>query len=99
MHRHVENAARVRKKRNDVEDRDAHGPEAMRQKREARRRCRPEQVYRQMAGIERCKLRRDERMKQRVGADHRQRDRGHHPFGTATAPGGITGSNQQESEK
>ena len=98
MHGHVENAARVRKQRNHVEDGDAHGPEAMRKKREACRGRRPEQVYRQMARVERCKRRRDERMKQLVGDVHSQRDRRHRAFGTAPATSGITGSKQQEGE-
>lgn len=95
----VEHAARVGKQRDQVQNGDAHGPEAMRKERERDGSPCSKQVDGEMTGVERREIRRHEQVEQLVRADHRHRDRRHHPFGTSAPPGGIADSYQQEGEK
>lgn len=99
MDRDVEDPARVGKQRQDMENRGAHGPEAMRIEREHDRGRRAEEVDREMAGVERREPDRYENVKQRIAPHHRQRYRGHRAFGPTSTPSGIAKRNQQKSQK
>lgn len=99
MEAHVDHPAGVRQQRGDVQDGDAHGPEAMRKKREDGGRRRAEQVDRKMAAVDRQEIRRDEGVEQLVQPHHRRRDPRHHAFRAASAPGGIAYGNRQKSKE
>src|SRR3546814_16154897 len=98
MYLHIEEPARVREEREYMEHRDAHGPEAMRKKREQGGCGRTKQVDREMPRVQRCEFDRYESVEHLVRSHHGQRDRGHRAFGSAPAPGRIAKSNQHESE-
>lgn len=99
MKAHVDHAAGVRQQRGDVQDGDAHGPEAMRKEREDGGRRRTEQVDRKMAAVQRQEIRWDEGVEHLVRSYHRRRDRRHHAFRAATPPGGIANGNRQKSKE
>src|SRR3546814_14185790 len=80
MYLHIEEPARVREEREYMEHRDAHGPEAMRKKREQGGCGRTKQVDREMPRVQRCEFDRYESVEHLVRSQHGQRDRGHTAF-------------------
>lgn len=95
----VDYPACVRQQWGNVQSSDAHGPEAMRKKREDDRRRRSEQVDREVTAVERQEIRRDEGMEQLIEPHHRCRDHCHHAFRAATPPSGIAYGNRQKSKE
>lgn len=82
-----------------MKDGDAHGPEAMRKHRERDGGPGAKKVDREMTGVDSGEVHRHEDMKDLVRTHHRNRDRRHHPFGSAALPRGIADGNGQQSEK
>src|SRR3546814_18356152 len=82
MYLHIEEPARVREEREYMEHRDAHGPEAMRKKREQGGCGRTKQVDREMPRVQRCEFDRYELVQTLVRSHQGPRDRGHTPCGS-----------------
>src|SRR3546814_9835017 len=70
MYLHIEEPARVREEREYMEHRDAHGPDAMRKKREKGGCGRTNQVDREMRRVQRCEFDRYESVEHLGSEEH-----------------------------